>query len=220
MLSFFLSPARLLTSSRSNSCLSSPSQILNQPSPSDSKCAVADPDAATMPDVAATQDDLRLLHPPLQLVLLSNDTRFCSLTRAFLHHAGFAVFTCTNSDRAESLFLNRSDLQLWIIDVQALGIEAVYFATRVREQHPAMPILLILSDHAENRSLRQFLLHGWTQLTKPVDLSQMLTTINNVMSDARKGSTLKHYKSDGPLDPFEPEWLNDFSWPNPDRMRN
>ena len=153
-------------------------------------------------------------------MLLSNDTRFCSLTRAFLQHAGFAVFTCTTSDRAESLFLNRSDLQLWIIDVQALGIEAVYFATRVREQHPAMPILLILDEHLENRALRQFLLHGWTQLTKPVDLSKMLTTINNALMNVGSAKHSKPNDFDAPLDPFEAEWLNEFSSTDLSRMRN
>jgi len=168
-------------------------------------------------------DDLRLLSPPPQLVLLSNDTPFCSLTRSFLQHAGFAVFTCTTSDRAESLFLNRSDLQLWMIDVQALGIEAVYFATRLREQHPSMPILLILGEHRDSRTLRQFLLHGWTQLTKPVDFAKMLATIDDVLKNASQRSAATPIKPEHPgasMDPFEPDWLNDFPWTNPNRIRN
>ena len=216
MQSSYVLPARLSGSFRSGSCLPPTSKLTPPPSSSASPCAVD-------PETAARHDDLRLLHPPLQLVLLSNDTCFSSITRAFLQHAGFCVFTCTTSDRAEFLFLGRSDLQLWIIDVQALGIEAVHFATRVREHHPQMPILLILNEHRDTGTLRQFLLHGWTQLTKPVDLAKMLATINDVLTNVPTGAAAKHFMSDhsdAPLDTFEPDWLNDFRWTSLNRMRN
>jgi hypothetical protein len=209
---FFL-PARPSTLSRSNS--SSRFHPLQSQPPS--KCAIADPVIEPRPD------DLHLLHPSVQLVLLSNDASFCSLTRSFLRHAGFAIFTCTTSDRAESLFLNRSNLQLWIIDVQALGIEAVYFATLIREHHPGMPILLILGEYPEYRTLGQFLFHGWNLLTKPVDFAKMLTTINDVLTKSSRGSARKHFKperTDAPSDPFEADWLNDLHWTHLSRMRN
>jgi two-component system, chemotaxis family, chemotaxis protein CheY len=217
MQNFFLPPARPSTLSRSNSCLPLARRFSPPPSPADSQCALA------VPDTTTRYDNLGLLHPPLQLVLLSNDSRFASLTRSFLQHAGFAVFTCTTSDRAESLFLSRSDLQLWIIDVQALGIEALYFATRVREQHPSMPILLILGEHHESHVLRQFLLHGWTQLTKPVDLAKMLETISNALTKVPRSSAAKYSRSNLPdarLEPFESDWLKQFRSTNLNRMRN
>ena len=216
MQSFFSPVVRPSTAFRSSSCPPSVSRLRPLPSAPNSSCAVADTDTATAPD------DLRLLHPPLQVVLLSNDTSFCSLTRAFLQHAGFSVYTCTTSDRAESLFLDRSDLQLWIIDVKALGIEAAYFATRVREQHPSMPILLISNEQRDSRTLPQFLLHGWTQLTKPIDLAKMLATINDLLANARQGSTAKTFSSGHPKgpEPTEPDWLNDLRRTNLSRMRN
>jgi CheY-like chemotaxis protein len=172
----------------------------------------------TAPDLATREDELGLLKPPLPLVILSNDTQFCSLTRAFLRHAGFSVFTCTTSDRAESLFLGRTDIQLWIIDVQALGIEAVYFATRVREQHPSMPVVLILGEHRDKNSLRHFLLHSWVQLTKPVDLSTLLTTINDRLTNVCAGSNPKNRPL--PADPFEDDWLDLLQSRDFSRMRN
>lgn len=174
------------------------------------------------PDPAAKEDDLGLIKPYLPIVVLSNDTRFCSLTRAFLQHAGFCVFTCTTSDRAGSLFLGRSDIQLWIIDVQALGVEAAYFATRVREEHPSMPVVLMLGENRDKNSLRQFLLHGWIQLTKPVDLSTLLTTINDQLTNVCGRSLPKSFHSDDaiPPDPFEDDWLDIFQSPDFSRLRN
>lgn len=210
-----LFPPASPSSSRSRSNHSVRNQLHLLPSP-EAECALPGADSATK------QDDLGLLKPHLHLIVLSNDTRFCTLTRAFLQHAGFSVFTCTTSDRAESLFLNRSDIQLWIIDVQALGIEAVYFATRVREQHPLTPVVLILGEKRDKHSLRHFMLHGWIQLTKPVDLSTLLTTINDQLTNAVTISPPKSFDSDRtiPADPFEDDWLNLFQSRDFSRMRN
>jgi len=85
-----------------------------------------------------------------------------------------------------------------------------------------MPILLILDEQRENRALRQFLLRGWTQLTKPIDLSRMLTTINDVLTNVPAGRGANHFKSEhaGAPEPFEADWLNGFRWTSLNRMRN
>jgi two-component system, chemotaxis family, chemotaxis protein CheY len=141
----------------------------------------------------------------LKLLLFSTDDQFCAMVRSFLQHLGFSVFTCSSADRAERQFLRRCDIDLWLVDVEALGIEGLYVATKVRDLHSEVPIVLISGVHRDN-SIEHLLVRNWISVRKPIPLPDLLATIHHALS-AEPGMPATKPKHDG-KDFFETSWLN------------
>lgn len=121
----------------------------------------------------------------LKIVIVSDDRYFCGLVRSYLESAGLCAFVCTTSERAENLFLSRCGIDLWIIDVQVLGIEAVYVATRVSELSPEVPLLVIDGPRQDQVPLRALLPGGWVLLKKPVELPDLLANVHRMLAWGR-----------------------------------
>jgi DNA-binding response OmpR family regulator len=141
-----------------------------------------------------------------RLVLLSNDDRLCILVRSYLQHLGFCVFTCTSSDRAEQRLLERRDIDLWLVDVEALGMEAMYFAIKVRELDAEVPIVLISGADQNSSDIRQLILQNWIRVRKPIQLPDLLAVVHRALSKAPATPPIE--REYGDLDAFEIEWMN------------
>lgn len=128
------------------------------------------------------ESNLAAVKQVIKLLLLSTDGAFCILVRSYLLHLGFSVFICTSAERAESLFLERYDIDIWLIDVQSLGIEAMYFATKVHDLHPGIPIILISGAQRSESCLQRLFWQNWIQIRKPIGLLELLEKIHRVLS--------------------------------------
>ena len=144
----------------------------------------------------------------LKLVLLSSDDRLCILVRSYLQHLGFCVFTCAGVDRAERRFLERRDIELWLVDVETLGIEAMYLAARVREVHSEVPIILISGLEQTDSDVQRCMWQNWIRLRKPIQLPDLLAAIHRALTTVSGTSMLK--KQHRNRNSFESEWMNRF----------
>jgi DNA-binding NtrC family response regulator len=116
-----------------------------------------------------------------RILILSDDIKFCALVRSFLQNSNLSVFACTTARRAEFTFLNRCELDLWVIDVQALGMEAISFAARVSEMSPETPILIVEGAKPGERVARGFLKSEWKTIRRPIKLTDILTKIHRLL---------------------------------------
>jgi DNA-binding NtrC family response regulator len=126
--------------------------------------------------------------------VLSNDRYFCSLVRSYLESAGLNVFTCSTVDRADSTFLNRCQFDLTVIDVQSLGITAVFFAQHFSELRPEIPVLIIEGARPDEAVLRSFMIDNWTKARKPVELPDLLAAIHGLLN---RGSIEESHNAGG-----------------------
>jgi len=123
------------------------------------------------------------------VLLVSEDHQLCSMVRSFLEHAGLAVFICSGVERAESTFLHRRDIDLWIIDADSLGAHGLYLAVRLRDLLADAPILLFTGEEL-NRSILLTLVHNrWSTLEKPVSPTRLLAAVHNVLTGIKKNRT-------------------------------
>lgn len=129
----------------------------------------------------------------VKLVLLSTDDEFCILARSYLQHLGFCVFTCTSTDRAERQFLERSDIDLWLVDAEALGIDAIYIATKVHDLHSDVPIVLISGMLQEASKLQRLLGQNSVSIRKPIQLPDLLATIHCALANVPAAPTRVHH---------------------------
>jgi two-component system, chemotaxis family, chemotaxis protein CheY len=118
----------------------------------------------------------------VKCVLLSDDQLFCVLVRSYLQHLGFSVFTCSSSDRAEQQFLERRDIDLWVVDFEALGADAMCLAARLRDLHAELPIVVISGAGQEGSATTPFPWHEWIRIKKPVQLPDLLAIIQRALA--------------------------------------
>jgi DNA-binding response OmpR family regulator len=181
-------------------------------------CYVSDASTSCEQESKAEERGTLSASRPVKLLLVSDDDVFCSLLRAYLQHLGFSLLTCSTSDRAESLFLTRNDIDLWLVDTQALGVEGAYVAVKVRELHPLVPIVLFAGSDQKQSTLQRFFWNGWIRVEKSADLGSLLAVIQRALSDpplARK---------DGPAAedsvPAFDDWITDRDRSQQSQWRN
>jgi CheY-like chemotaxis protein len=134
------------------------------------------------------QADHSSVQPPSKhptLLLLSNDASFCTLVRSYLCQLGFLVFVSTSVTRAEGLFLRSGDVNIWLLDVQSLGIDVLCFALKVRELYPAAPIIVFSANGREDNSLLSALWQDWTWIQKPLNLPNLLSIVDGIAGPAK-----------------------------------
>jgi len=141
-----------------------------------------------------------------KLVLLSSDYQLCTRVHSYLQRVGFCVFTCTSFDRAERLFLGRRDIDLWLVDVEALGIEAMYLATKARDLHRDVPVILISGAVQKNDAVRPVFLESWIRIIKPIQLPALLTVIHRALRNVGEMPKVKKLFEDS--ESFENDWIN------------
>lgn len=132
----------------------------------------------------------------VKLLVLSNDDQFCALMRSYLEHLGFSVFICTSADRAERSFLRNSNIDIWLVDVQALGLDAVYCAVKVRDLYPSVPIILLSEPGRGESPLQRMLSLNWTWIQKPLELQDMLALIERALSKLPEPGGVSNKASD------------------------
>lgn len=174
--------------------------------------------ATAEPEPHSEEKALLSVNRPLKLVLLSDDDAFCSLLKAYLQHLGFSILTCTNSDRAEALFLTRDDIDLWLIDTQALGMEGAYFAVKVRQFHPGIPIVLLAGSAGNQNMLQQFFWEGWIRVEKCIELPRLLAIIQLAVAESSPANDQPPSAGSSP-DRLEDDWKRERA-PDWDLWRN
>lgn len=84
------------------------------------------------------------------VVLADDDPQVRSITKAMLSHAGFVVREAENGGNALSLVNElKGHISLLVSDVQMPGLNGLDLASKVKEQFPRIPVLLI-SGFGEN----------------------------------------------------------------------
>jgi DNA-binding NtrC family response regulator len=124
------------------------------------------------------------INRPLRFLLLSDDDRFCALVRSCLEHLGFGVFRCTAVRSAEVLLLEKKSVDLWLIDVQSLGVQAMCFAIKVRKSDPKAPMILISEVRRDASGFQRLFCRNCIRIAKPVAVPDLLATIHRALSSA------------------------------------
>jgi CheY-like chemotaxis protein len=150
---------------------------------------------------------LRSVRRSLKILLLSDDERFTALVRSYLAHLGFQVFACSTANRAESLFLTRRDIDVWLIDVAALGMEAMRIAVKVRNLDPKVPIVLISEGHQDEGVIQGLFRENCFHVRKPVELPHLLAVVNRALS-AEPCRPQPKQKPDDLGGLFDKDWIN------------
>lgn len=162
------------------------------------------------PRVVLDPDEVNLapVRRSIKCVLLSDDHLFCVLVRSYLQHLGFCVFTCSSPDRAEQQFLGRRDIDLWVVDFEALGVDAMYLATRIRDLHAELPIVVISGVDEDGNAAAPLSWHEWIKIRKPIRLPDLLAIIQHALANLPASSQLAPDPGGCDPEPLGDDWMH------------
>src|SRR5277367_5045034 len=99
---------------------------------------------------------------PSMILLVDDDPDIRSLTRTFLQHEGYSVFSSGDAERAAQIFRSVPEIDLLATDLYMPGRSGLELARELKALRSDLPVLMIsggLVDGAQERRLKE---EGWS----------------------------------------------------------
>ncbi len=156
------------------------------------------PRAPRLPSLSPDELDESPVAPACTILLVDDDPEIRSLTRTFLEHTGFRVFTSGDAHRALQIFLTTEQpstdqrrtqrIDLLIADQYMPLRSGMELALELKQIRPELPVLLISGGILETAHLNQLSQPGWSFLPKPFSLPDLLSTVHRILMPASAGA--------------------------------
>ncbi|MEW6369496.1 MAG: response regulator [Pseudomonadota bacterium] len=114
-----------------------------------------------------------------RILLVEDDPAVNYVLKRYLEAAGFAVLAAGDGKEALGLFAS-STVDLVVTDFRMPGMNGEELLVQLRAQSPALPALIV-SAYGNELSLQ---LPGVPVLPKPVDATELVGMVNNLLLDA------------------------------------
>lgn len=121
---------------------------------------------------------------PSNILLVDDDPDMRSLTRTFLEHEGYGVFSSGDAERAAQIFRSVPQIDLLVTDLYMPGRSGMELARELKGLRNELPVLMIsggLVDRAQEARLKD---EGWNFLAKPFRLPELLSTVHRILAPA------------------------------------
>jgi two-component system, chemotaxis family, chemotaxis protein CheY len=136
-------------------------------------------DDLLMPFEAGTENSEAV---PSTILLVDDDPDLRSLTRTFLEHEGYRVYSSGDADRATQIFASVKQIDLLITDLympQRSGMELAFELKALRKE---LPVLMISGGFVDNGLQARLQTEGWRFLAKPFLLPDLLSAVHVILS--------------------------------------
>lgn len=134
------------------------------------------------------QQQSAVFSAPRNILVVEDDHDIRALTRTFLEHAGYTVFSCENADRAISIF-RRSQIDLLITDYSMPNRTGMDLAREAKTIRPALPVLIVSGQIMEPSQLEMMRIRNWNFLPKPFSLPTLLSEVDRILNRVNMGSS-------------------------------
>src|SRR5215467_10984097 len=108
--------------------------------------------------------------PPSMILLVDDDPDIRMLTRTFLEHEGYSVFSSGDAERAVQIFRSVPQIDLLVTDLYMPGRSGMDLARELKAIRSELPVLMISGITLEDRQEARLLKEGWSFLAKPFRL--------------------------------------------------
>ena len=132
-------------------------------------------------EISSSCDGLSDLSPSV-ILLVDDDTDVRLLTRTFLEHEGYSVFSSGETERAMQIFRNVPRIDLVVTDLYMPGRSGMELARELKEIRREVPVLIIsggLLDGGQEAGLQS---EGWSFLAKPFRLPELLSAVHRILA--------------------------------------
>jgi two-component system, chemotaxis family, chemotaxis protein CheY len=115
---------------------------------------------------------------PSMILLVDDDPDIRSLTRTFLEHEGYGVFSSGDAERAAQIFRSVPQIDLLVTDLYMPGRSGVELARELKGIRKDLPVLLISGGIVDD-GLQEA---GWSFLAKPFQLPELLGAVHRILA--------------------------------------
>jgi DNA-binding NtrC family response regulator len=120
---------------------------------------------------------------PRKILLVDDDPDIRSLTRTFLEHEGYIVYTCGDADRAAQIFHRSPGIDLVITDYSMPRRSGIDLAHELSSLQPSLRLLVISGALVSPDQVTEMQTQGWKFLPKPFSLPQLLSEVHNILAE-------------------------------------
>ncbi len=119
---------------------------------------------------------------PSMILLVDDDPDIRMLTRTFLEHEGYSVFSSGDAERAVQIFRSVPQIDLLVTDLFMPGRSGMDLARELKAIRNDLPVLMISGGTLEGRQEARLQDEGWSFLAKPFRLPDLLSTVHRILA--------------------------------------
>ncbi len=116
------------------------------------------------------------------ILLVDDDPDVRMLTRTFLEHEGYGVFSSGDAERAVQIFRSVPQIDLLVTDLYMPGRSGMDLARELKAIRNDLPVLMISGGMVEGRQEARLQDEGWSFLAKPFRLPELLGTVHRILA--------------------------------------
>ena len=133
---------------------------------------------------------------PSTILLVDDDPDIRSLTKTFLEHEGYRVFSSGDAERAAQIFSSvpRVDvprIDLLITDLYLPGRSGMELAVELKGLRSELPVLMISGGAVDGDQRAQLQQEGGRFLGKPFRLTELLSTVHVMLAVGEAERTVR-----------------------------
>ncbi len=103
------------------------------------------------------------------------------LTRTFLEHEGYSVFSSGDAERAVQIFRSVERIDLLVTDLYMPGRSGLELARELKALRKDLPVLMISGGMLEEEQETKLKAEGWSFLAKPFQLPEFLAAVHRIL---------------------------------------
>jgi two-component system chemotaxis response regulator CheY len=119
---------------------------------------------------------------PSMILLVDDDPDIRSLTRTFLEHEGYSVFSSGDAERAVQIFRSVPQIDLLVTDLYMPGQSGMELGLELKGLRSELPVLLISGGFVDGEQAAKAQEQGWNFLAKPFRLPELLATVHRILA--------------------------------------
>ncbi len=119
---------------------------------------------------------------PSVVLLVEDDPDIRALTRTFLEHEGYSVFSSGDAERAVQIFRSVPRIDLLVTDLYLPGGSGMELARELKGVRSDLPVLVISGGILEEEQEAKLKAEGWSFLAKPFRLPDLLAAVHRILA--------------------------------------
>jgi DNA-binding NtrC family response regulator len=119
---------------------------------------------------------------PSTILLVDDDPDIRSLTRTFLEHEGYSVFSSGDAERAVQIFRSVPQINLLVTDLYMPGGSGMDLGLELKAIRSDLPVLMISGGLVKEGQEASLKAEGWSFLAKPFRLTELLAAVHRILA--------------------------------------
>jgi CheY-like chemotaxis protein len=119
---------------------------------------------------------------PSVILLVDDDPDVRLLTRTFLEHEGYSVFSSGDAERAAQIYRSVPQIDLVVTDLYMPVRSGMELARELKAIRREVPVLLISGGVLQDEQEAGLQEEGWSFLAKPFRLPELLAAVHRILA--------------------------------------